>query len=91
MRPANKGRALEETVTSGAVLHDGRVSSPNQRALDWVVLADPLRSADADGRPIRTRRIVLQVATAALVLVALVALAGVLVSRRIAERQAVRK
>ena len=90
MRPASHDRAAEVAVTSAAVLHHGDVSSLDQRALDWVVLTDPsAASADADGRPIRTRRIVLQVTAAAFVVVALVAVAGILISRRIAERQAV--
>jgi signal transduction histidine kinase len=61
--------------------------APGQ-ASDWVVLARPA-SAGRPGRALSPRRAVLLVTLGALVVAAVVAVGGLLVSQRIAEKQAV--
>ncbi len=55
---------------------------------DWVVLASPVPAGRAD-RPLSPRRAILLVTLSALVVAIVVAVGGLLVSQRIAERQAV--
>ena len=56
---------------------------------DWVVLTSRRSGNRTADRPVRTRRVVLQVAVAGLAGVLVVAAAGLIISRRLAERQAV--
>ncbi|MDT4972148.1 MAG: two-component system, NarL family, sensor kinase [Pseudonocardiales bacterium] len=62
-----------------------------QSATAWVTIASPTSAAArfADERPMRLRRVVLQLGAATLVVVCLVAFAGSLVSRHLSERQSV--
>jgi two-component system NarL family sensor kinase len=57
--------------------------------MEWVTLAARAGSTDATDGPVRMRRVVAQVAAAAVVIVCLVGVAGSIISRRIAERQSV--
>ena len=76
---------------------DGAPPSAAQPRLDagpdgavWVVVAGPKGSARNDpDRPVRLRRVLLQLGVAALAILTLVAVAGSLASRRIAEKQSV--
>lgn len=54
----------------------------------WLTVVDPTPAAPAD-RPVQTRRVIGQVALAALVVLAAVAVLGGVASRRVAERQSV--
>lgn len=70
----------------------GTGSAPQRDPVDptvgWVTVVSPA-SRPAAEPPVRLRRVVLQTVVAAAVVVALVALAGTLLSRRIAENQSV--
>jgi signal transduction histidine kinase len=61
---------------------------PVDPAVDWVTVVSPSADPVAE-RPLRLRRVVLQTVVAAAVVGVLVALAGTLLSRRIAENQSV--
>jgi signal transduction histidine kinase len=61
---------------------------PVDPSLDWVTVVSPSAEPVAE-RPLRLRRVVLQTVIAAAVVAGLVALAGTLLSRRIAENQSV--
>ena len=86
MKPDTAVGAPEGSPTPGAPARPEPESAP-----EWVTLASasstPLRLPDE--RPMRIRRVVLQVGAAALAVLVLVAVAGSLVSRRLAERQSV--
>jgi two-component system NarL family sensor kinase len=86
MKPDTAVDAPEGSPAPGASARSEPGSAP-----EWVTLASvgsaPLRLSDE--RPMRIRRVVLQVGAAALAVLVLVAIAGSLVSRRLAERQAV--
>jgi len=57
--------------------------------MEWVTLAARAGSTGVAEGPVRMRRVVAQVAAAAVVIVCLVGVAGSIISRRIAERQLV--
>src|SRR5690348_13797092 len=81
---------MTETTRQSAADASGVPRPPAALApVAWVVLADGRDRGRASERPPRTRRVVVQVAVAGLVGVLLVAAAGLIISRRLAERQAV--
>ncbi len=82
--PTDLGAAEGSTPSSA-------VSSPDLAASSstpWIVLATA-GTTDSDEQPISLRRVVASIAIAAVVIAVIVAVAGALVSRQIAEKQAV--
>jgi two-component system NarL family sensor kinase len=55
----------------------------------WTVLTDRSHAGGSADRPVRTRRVIMQVAGAAIAALVVVGVAGSLVSKRLAERQSV--
>jgi signal transduction histidine kinase len=55
----------------------------------WIVLTDRSVAVGAADRPVRTRRVIVQVALAAIVALVVVGVAGSLISKRLAESQSV--
>src|SRR6266536_1807937 len=84
MTTAARPDAVEEPPTSAA-----SPAAPAAPVMEWVTLAARAGSTGVAEGPVRMRRVVAQVAAAAVVIVCLVGVAGSIISRRIAERQLV--
>ncbi|PZS20188.1 MAG: integral membrane sensor signal transduction histidine kinase [Pseudonocardiales bacterium] len=83
-----------ETVVGapGGPPSPGAPTRPNpDDSLDWVTIASPAQGPvlRAEDRPVRLRRVVLQLGADAIIVLLLVAVAGSIVSRRTAESQSV--
>ena len=82
MKATTRPSAAEAPPSSAAP-----VDAPSASDDGWIVLTE--RGISTKDRPVRMRRVVAQVTATAVIVVCLVALAGSIISRRIAEQQSV--